>query len=216
MMIPPNSKLVMIGDSITDCGRQRPIGEAYADGLGNGYVSLVDALLCSTYPGHHIRVLNLGIGGNTVLDLEARWQSDVLDLRPDWLSVMIGINDVWRQFDSNPAPEQVITRERYTAVLEKLIGSTRPALKGLVLLTPYYIQPDRSDPMRAMMDQYGAVVRQVALKYNALFVDTQAALDDVMKDIPPLSLAQDRVHPALAGHMVLARAFLSTIGYEWA
>ena len=82
MMIPPNSKLVMIGDSITDCGRQRLIGEAYADGLGNGYVSLVDALLCSTYPGHHIRVLNLGIGGNTVLDLEARWQSDVLDLRP--------------------------------------------------------------------------------------------------------------------------------------
>jgi len=216
MMIPPKSKLVMIGDSITDCGRQRPIGEAYADGLGNGYVSLVDALLSSTYPGYHIRVLNLGIGGNTVLDLEARWQSDVLDLRPDWLSVMIGINDVWRQFDSNPAPDQVITRERYTSVLEKLIGSTRPALKGLVLLTPYYIQTDRSDPMRAMMDQYGAVVRQVALKYNALFVDTQAALDDVMKDIPPLSLAQDRVHPALAGHMVLARAFLSTIGYEWA
>lgn len=100
MHIEPNSKLLMIGDSITDCGRGQPVGEAFKDGLGNGYVSLVNALLTSTYPAHRIRVMNTGTSGNTVLDLAERWQTDVLALRPDWLSVMIGINDVWRQFDS--------------------------------------------------------------------------------------------------------------------
>jgi lysophospholipase L1-like esterase len=215
MLIEPKSKLVMIGDSITDCGRQYPIGEASNDGLGNGYVSLVDALLKATYPGLQIRVINTGIGGNTVLDLEKRWESDVTALKPDWLSVMIGINDVWRQFDSQQEPKEVISRERYETTLEKLLRRTRPKLKGMILLAPYFIEPDRTDPMRAMMDTYGEVVQQLAVKQHAIFVDSQASMDIAMKDIPPTALALDRVHLNLAGHMILARAFLSTIGYEW-
>jgi lysophospholipase L1-like esterase len=100
MLIQPNSKLVMIGDSITDCGRARPVGEGLFEALGKGYVSLVDASLQAKEARQRIRVVNMGTSGNTVRDLKARWQSDVFDLNPDWLSIMIGINDVWRQFDS--------------------------------------------------------------------------------------------------------------------
>src|SRR3954452_17883523 len=98
LRIQPNSKLLMIGDSITDCERARPVGEGLFAALGKGYVSLVDALLGATYPEREIRVVNMGSSGNTVRDLKSRWRTDVLDLRPDWLSMMIGINDVWRQF----------------------------------------------------------------------------------------------------------------------
>lgn len=215
MLIQPKSKLVMIGDSITDCGRGYPIGTAANNGLGDGYVSLVDSLLPVSYPDLQVRVMNLGIGGNTVIDLQMRWESDVTALEPDWLSVMIGINDVWRQFDSVQRPEQVISLEKYATTLEKLISKTRPTLKGLIMMTPYYLEPDRSDPMRAMMDAYGKIVYQLAVKYHAIFVDTQAAMDMAMQDIHPLALAQDRVHLNQAGHMFLARAFLSSVGYAW-
>jgi lysophospholipase L1-like esterase len=215
MLIEPNSKLLMIGDSITDCGRAFPIGETINDGLGNGYVSLLNALLMATYPGHQIQMVNMGTSGNTVLDLEARWESDVLGLNPDWLSVLIGINDVWRHFDPLPQTEALITREKYAHTLEKLVNRTRPKLKGLILMTPYFIEPNKLEPMRVMMDDFGVVVRMLAVNYHAIYVDTQAAMDVAMKDISPMSLALDRVHPNQIGHMILARAFLSAIGFEW-
>jgi lysophospholipase L1-like esterase len=79
MKISSNSTLLMIGDSITDCGRVRPVGESVGGDLGNGYVSLIHATLSATCPQLHIRIRNTGISGNTVRDLAARWQSDVLD-----------------------------------------------------------------------------------------------------------------------------------------
>lgn len=214
ILIEPGSKLVMIGDSITDCGRAFPVGEA-SSGLGNGYVSLVEALIRATYPAQCLRVVNMGTGGNTVLDLERRWEQDVLAQNPDWLSVMIGINDVWRQFDTPLQPEWHVPLERYAAVLEDLVQKTRPQLKGLVLLSPYLIELNRAEPMRAMMDRYGQAVREIAGRQNALFVDVQAAFDILLKENHPMSLAQDRIHPNLAGHAVIARAFLDAIGYEW-
>lgn len=215
MKISPKSKLVMIGDSITDCGRHRPIAEAPLASLGDGYVNLVNALLGATYPAHAIRVVNMGIGGDTVRDLKARWKSDVLDLRPDWLSIMIGINDVWRHFDNNPMPAGQISLEEYEQTLDGLIGAAGPGLKGLILLTPYYLQPDLADPMRVMMDKYRAAVHRLAKKYQATLVDTQTSFDLVLKDIDAGVLSTDRVHPNLTGHMILARAFLKEIGYTW-
>jgi lysophospholipase L1-like esterase len=215
MLIEPKSRLLMIGDSITDCGRALPIGEAINDGLGNGYVSQVNALINATYPAHQIRVLNTGVSGNTVLDLEARWGRDVLALRPDWLSVMIGINDVWRQFDSPLQAEWHVSLETYTTTLEKLIAQTRPKLKGLVMLSPYFIEPNKSEPMRALMDRYGAAMKNIAERHEAIFVDTQAAFDAAMKHIHPMTLALDRVHPGQVGHALLTRAFLTAIGYQW-
>lgn len=215
LCLESGTKLVMIGDSITDCERARPIGEGLFNALGKGYVSLVDSLLQATYPERNIRVVNMGTSGNTVRDLEARWQTDVVDLKPDWLSIMIGINDVWRQFDTPWQPEWAVTLDEYRPTLERLVAQTRPQVKGLVLLTPYVIEPNPTDPMRAMMDRYGAVVRELASQYDAVFVDTQAAFNSAMSHIHPTGIAWDRIHPGQVGHMVLARVFLSAIGYDW-
>ncbi len=215
MKLDKHSKLVMIGDSITDAGRAQPAGEGLFDALGRGYVSLVDALLGAAYPDSGIRVVNMGTGGNTVRDLEARWQTDVLDKRPDWLSVMIGANDIWRQFDSPRQPEGHVLPDEYERTLDGLIALTLPLVKNIVLMTPFYIEPNRADLMRARTDEYGAIVRHLSEKHGTLFVDTQAAFDVVLTTYYPATLAWDRVHPNQTGHMVLARAFLAAVDFNW-
>lgn len=213
MKLERNDKLVMIGDSITDCGRQRPVGDGSSEALGNGYVSLVNAILQATRPDLKIRVINMGISGNTVRDLKKRWESDVMALKPDWVSIMIGINDVWRQFDRPLAPETHVYPDEYEATLDELVRRTAPQVKGIVLMTPFYLEPNRSDPMRAMMDRYGEIVRRTAERHGTLFADTQAAFDRVLQHLYPAALAWDRVHPNATGHYVLARAFLEAVGF---
>jgi lysophospholipase L1-like esterase len=213
MRIDPGSKLIMIGDSVTDCDRGRPVGEGLFGAIGNGYVNYVQGSLMAAYPESRIRVVNMGTSGNTVRNLKARWTTDVLDLKPDWLSIMIGINDVWRQFDVPLQKELHVDLEEYRETLAELVSLTKPLLKGLVLMTPYYIEPNRSDAMRAMMDKYGAAVKEIAEKHGTFFVDTQAAFDKVLTHYHPNAFAWDRVHPNNVGHMILARAFLQAIGF---
>jgi lysophospholipase L1-like esterase len=208
--IEPESALLFIGDSVTDCGRSRPVGEG-PRGLGHGYVAEVRASLASLRPDPGVRVLNTGVSADTVRNLAFRWEADVLALAPDWLSVMIGINDVWRQFDGKDAAQAVMPDE-YERVYEGLLARTRPRLKGLVLLAPYVVQDMRSDPMRRRMDEYGSIVRALAARHGALFVDAQAALDAALSGSDYTELAGDRVHPTPRGHRVLADAFLGAIG----
>lgn len=215
MKLAAHDKLVMIGDSITDAGRAKPVGEGLFNATGTGYVALVDALLTAAYPQLGVRVANVGCSGNTVRDLKARWQTDVLDLRPAWLSVMIGINDVWRQFDLPRQPECHVLLPEYEQTLDQLLATTRPRLQGLVLITPYLIEPNRQDAMRQTMDRYGAAVKRLAQKHEAVFVDTQAAFDTVLEHMHPMALAWDRVHPGYNGHMIIARAFLKGLGFAW-
>ncbi|MUG43705.1 SGNH/GDSL hydrolase family protein [Paenibacillus woosongensis] len=215
MLLEKGQKLLFIGDSITDCERQRPDGEGLFSALGKGYVALVDALLQSVYPELGIRVVNKGNSGNTVRDLQERWQEDVLDQKPDWLSIMIGINDVWRQYDTPLITEWHVYAEEYEKTLRDLVAKTKPQLEGLVLMTPFYLEPNPEDKMRKTMDEYGAIVKKVAADTGAVFVDTQAAFNVVLEELYPATLAWDRVHPSYTGHMVLARAFLKEVGFEW-
>ncbi len=215
MLIAPRSKLLFIGDSITDCGRNRPVAEGLFDPLGKGYVAQVAAILGATYPECPLRVVNMGCSGNTVRDLKARWQSDVVDLKPDWLSIMIGTNDVWRQFDSPLFPEAAVQPEEYERLLDTLVASTKPLVKGIVLMTPFYAEPSTTDAMRARMDQYGAIVLALAKKHGVIGVNTQTAFDRALKHQHSSNLSWDRVHPNAIGHMLLARAFLDAIGYVW-
>ena len=213
MNLTDGQTILFTGDSITDCDRARPVGEG--PWLGNGYVAQVNALLEACYPQRRIRVLNTGIGGNRVTDLEARWQADVLSHQPDWLSIMIGINDVWRQFDGANDPDQVDIA-RYEATYRRLLTQTRPQLSGgLILMTPFFIEANRADPMRAMMDEYSAVVAQLASEFDAIFVDTQAAYDHYLTYRPTQSLCGDRIHPNQSGHMLMARAFLAAVQFKW-
>lgn len=206
MKLENKQTLLFTGDSITDCARRRPLGEG--GGLGEGYVAMVDSLLSANCPQNSIRVLNTGISGNRVTDLEARRQADILDHEPDWLSVMIGINDVWRQFDNFNNPDQVDI-SLFELTYRKLLDKVRSKLKGLVLMTPFYIEVNPSDPMRLRLDRYSAVVERLAAEFDAVFVNVQADFDHYLKYRPTQSLCGDRVHPNKTGHMIIAKAFLA-------
>lgn len=215
LIVKPGQTLVMIGDSITDCERKRPYGEGLFGGIGKGYVALVDALVQTRYPDRGVRIVNMGTSGNTVRDLKTRWGKDVMELKPDWVSIMIGINDVWRQFDQPTIRESHVYIEEYEATLEELVSQTSPQVEGIVLMSPFYIEPNSTDPMRETMDRYGDVVRKLAASRGIRFVDTQAAFDALTAHQYPATLAWDRVHPNTAGHMAIARAFLDAVDFEW-
>ena len=214
MIFEKGDTLVFIGDSISDYDRKRPIGEGLFNGWGTSYVANVGALLGCMYPEMDIRVKTVGSSGNQVRDLDARWQTDVLDQKPDWVSVLIGINDVWRQFDSPLLTEQHVPIEEYEATYEKLIQETLPHVKGMILMTPFFMEPNKQDSMRAMMDKYGAVVKKLAEKYNLVFVDLQEGWDRLFQHMHPCNIAWDRIHPNQTGHMYIAKQFLAAVGAE--
>ena len=216
MLIEANSRLVFIGDSITDAGRDKNLdGEGRGTAYGGGYVNLIHAHMMTTYPERRIRSINMGISGNTVRDLDNRWQRDVTDKNPDWLSIMIGINDVWRQFDMAMVPECQVHLDEYKETLTRLVSQTRPTVKGMVLATPYFIESVREDAMRVRMDQYGAVVKELASEYDCILVDTQAAFDHHLQYFHSANLGWDRVHQSSPGHMIIAKAWLQAVGYSW-
>lgn len=215
MLIQAHSRVVMTGDSITDCGRNRPVGMSSDDGLGWGYVAFLDALVAVTRPELKLEFLNTGVSGDTVRDLAARWERDVAALRPDWLSVMIGINDVWRQFDTDPSVLRPVLEDEYRTTLRRLLGDIRPRLKGLVVMLPFYLELTPGEPMRVKRDAYAAIAMEVATEVNAVVVDTQAALEALLPHRSRVLLAPDGVHPTRIGHMALARTWLEAVGFAW-
>jgi lysophospholipase L1-like esterase len=215
MSLARNSRIVMTGDSITDCGRARPVGDSRAGTLGDGYVSIVDRVLAAVRPEMQLHVLNTGMSGNTVRELRARWREDVMALKPDWLSVMIGINDVWRQFDTDPALLRPVCVAEYRLTLEALLNEARGVAKGVIVMLPFYLEAATHDPMRAMRDVYADAARQVAANVGAIVVDTQAAFNAVLPHRGRETLAPDGVHPTPLGHMILAMAWLKAIGLQW-
>ncbi|WP_456274661.1 SGNH/GDSL hydrolase family protein [Bacillus sp. AK031] len=215
MKLTNGEKLLFIGDSVTDCDRAKPEGEGVPGALGTGYVSFIDGLLQAVYPRLRIRVVNKGINGHTVRDLKKRWQEDVTLQQPDCLSIMIGINDVWRQFDTPFIKDGHVYIDEYENSLRELVGEAKLTVKKVVLMTPFYLESNTEDPMRTAMDQYGLVVKAIAREEGCHLVDTQAAFNELLKDMYPAAIAWDRVHPSTTGHMVLARAFLKEIGFDW-
>lgn len=211
MLIDNGQKIVFIGDSVTDDGRARPIGEGLFGALGNGYVRLIDAFFNYDYPDRLIRVVNMGISGNTSRDLLARWKTDVTDLNPDWVVLCIGFNDVWRQFDSPAMTESGVFPEEYRKNLEKIASLTTAKT---IWMTPYYLEANESDPMRRRMDEYGAIMKSVAKERGIPCIDLQAAFADLLQYRYPAFITWDRVHPGSVGSMVIARAFLKEIGFE--
>ncbi|MFC5404013.1 SGNH/GDSL hydrolase family protein [Cohnella soli] len=215
MLLQKGEKLLFIGDSVTDCERQRPDGEGLFGAQGKGYVSIVDAFLQAVYPELGIRVVNMGVSGNTAVNLQERWEQDVIARKPDWLSIMIGINDVWRQYDLPAIKEWHVYADRYEATLRELVSRTKDQVGRIVLMTPFYLESNKNDAMRRTMDEYGAIVKKIAEDEGTLFVDTQAAFDRVLEHLYSATLAWDRVHPSQAGHAVLARAFLNAVEFDW-
>ena len=207
MLFEPHQTIVFIGDSITDAERT-----GSAAPYGDGYVHLVDLLLGAHHPELALRTINRGVSGDTVRHLAARWERDVLAQRPHWLSIMVGINDVWRAFSDEP--HEVVPLGEYDATLRDLIAQARAHGARVIVMTPFLIQPDRRDVMRWQTDLYAAAVRRIAADTDAVLVDTQAAFDAALERHPANHWSGDRVHPSVAGHALLARTWLEAVGVE--
>lgn len=221
MKIKSGQHLMLVGDSVTDMGRIRsPQGtpsEGFAEQLGHGYPRAVCGLLNACYPERLIRVTNTGDSGNNIRALKERWERDVLAHRPDWVGLMIGINDVWRQFDSPHKPFNHVPPEEYESTLRELVARTLPQLSGgMVLMTPFFLEPNRNDPMRRRVDEYGEIVRRTAREYGTLLADTQVAFDRILAHRYSGMIAWDRVHPNLIGATVLARVLLEALDFDYA
>ena len=121
MIFKDLDRIVFAGDSVTDMGSKQPVGEGLFDNVGRGYVRVVENLLATVYPEVRVRITNSGISGNTSRDLKERFDRDVVDLKPDWVSICIGINDVWRQYDSPAIPDDAVFLEEYEKNMEEMI-----------------------------------------------------------------------------------------------
>ena len=201
------------GDSITDCGRSREYANLRPGaGLGAGYPTLIAARLFCDHPETEWNIMNRAISGNRVVDLYARWKIDTLNLKPDVLSIMIGVNDTWHE----KANQNGVEVPRYARIYRELLEwtkSTLPAIK-LVLLEPYVLDfgavgPDWIDEINARRQ----VVRELAKDFGAVLIPTQDILDEASKRASKEYWLADGVHPLLAGHQLIADAWLKAVKF---
>ena len=204
--------VVFIGDSITDCGRRdraRPFGD--------GYVRLVIELITARYPERKISYVNRGISGDVITGLQRRWDEDVLQHDPDWVSVLIGINDLHRFFwpDSPEAVDIDTYRQGYEDCLGRL---KRQCRAGLILLEPFYIcnEPRPGSIEQAVLQQlpqYISVVEELARQYEARHVPLHEVFQKQLQFRLPDIFCPEPVHPNHAGHSVIAEAWLNAMGW---
>ena len=215
MIFQDYDRIVFAGDSVTDMGSAQPVGEGLNDNAGRSYVRIIENMLSAFYPEVRVRVTTAGISGNTSRDLLERFERDVVALNPDWVSICIGINDVWRQFDTPAMPDYQVMPEEYEENLEKMIAMIPKKVKGVFILTPYYMEPNRADKMRARMDEYVAICKKLAEKHSFTLVDFQKVYEDYCKIRHSSYIAWDRVHPNQVGATLMARAFLKTCDFDY-
>lgn len=215
MIFESGERVVFIGDSVTEYGHGKPVGEGLFEGVGSGYVRTIENFINAFYPERTIRISNAGISGNNILDLKNRWDTDLLDLHPDWVSICIGINDVWRQFDSPALKEQHVNPEMFEKTYRELLDRTLPRVKGVILMTPYYIENQTGDIMRSRMDTYTEIVLKLAAEYRLRCVNLQTMFDRFLQYRHSSFLAWDRVHPSPAGCFLIGVEFLRNIGFDF-
>ncbi len=215
MIFENNDRIVFAGDSVTDMGSTQPVGEGLFDNLGRSYVRIVENYLVTGYPELNIRITNSGISGNTSRDLLERFDRDVVSLKPDWVSICIGINDVWRQFDTPAMLDCQVQPDEYEKNVEEMILRVKDKVKGIFILSPYYMEPNREDKMRARMDEYGAICRRLAEKHGCRFVDFQKMYEDFCKIRHSSCIAWDRVHPNQMGATLMAKEFLRQCDFDF-
>ena len=213
MKLNKGETILFIGDSITDCsrGRQEDIYAWAPQHHGTSYVADVEAELLISYTDLKIKVLNRGTADNTVRDLKERWQKDVLDWQPDWVFVFIGINDVWKQFQYPNVADRWIQPEEYERTYRELIERTKPAVRQMVLVTPYYLELNRAEPMRIRIEEYADIVRRLAQEYDLEIVDLQPAWDELLTRMYSQQIAYDRVHPNHMGHVYIAKQIMKLL-----
>lgn len=197
------------GDSITDWGRGN-----YEDphATGCGYPRILEAEL--TAENGDCEVLNCGISGNRVVDLLARWKKDCLNLKPDVITILIGVNDVWHELGECNGVDTPLFEEVYRILLRE----TKAALPDarIVLMGAYVMHGPATDPeWETFNGEVGArreATRRLAEEFGTVYVDLQQVFDEAQKKFPASRWSGDGVHPTAAGHEIIARAWMEAVG----
>lgn len=212
------------GDSITDCGRDRKAAEGKfsfkkligkSEVLGNGYPLLVTRELESKNPGKYSFV-NRGVSGDRILDVYARIVKDIIKLKPDYMSLLIGVNDVWHEL----LCDNGTTAKRYEKVYDILIQELKeefPELK-IIILEPFVLQgkatksvpedPHRYESFRKGVEEMASIAKALAEKHNLKFVPLQAKFDEEAKKCSAQEMLADGVHPTQRGHELIRNEWI--------
>ncbi len=215
MIFENYDRIVFAGDSVTDMGSVKPVGEGLGDNVGRGYVRVLENMFAAYYPEVFLRITNSGISGNTSRDLLERYDRDVVDLKPDWVSICIGINDVWRQFDSPAILDSHVLPDEYERNVEEMILRVKDNVKGIFILSPYIMEPNREDAMRKRMDEYVAISKKLAQKHGCIFVDFQKMYEEYCQIRYSGYIAWDRIHPNQIGATLMAKEFLKYCDFDY-
>lgn len=196
------ARILFQGDSVTDGARGRNADPNHI--LGHGYVFITAARHGAAFPDLKLDFINRGISGNTVLDLEKRWQQDTLDLKPDVLSILIGVNDNMK----------AVPLDQYEKVYDKLITDAKtanPKLK-LVLCEPF-VKP--TGKIEEDIRKRQEIVARLAEKHGAALVHFQRVFDDAAKRAPADYWVWDYVHPTYRGHQLMADEWERVVREFW-
>jgi len=210
--IKPGSTVLFTGDSITDAGRR----DAHFP-LGNGYAHMIVDLITARYPDHKLKFINTGISGNTVRDLYNRWTDDVIRHQPDWVSIMIGINDVHRWI--NKVEGQSVSPEEYADLYPKILDRLKKETKAqLVLIEPFYMSIDaepgsyRSN-VQDKLKAYRATAEKMSKQYKARYIRFHDMYQRLLRQHASDRFCNEPVHPNLSGHLTMAHEWLKAVGW---
>lgn len=206
-------KILFFGDSITDAGRNRE-GDFKQANYGYGYVRAVAGALLSENPLEY-QIINRGISGNRVVDLYARIKSDLWNLQPDVLSILIGVNDVWHEVGNRNGVEL----DRFEKVYRMLLEDTKAKLPNvkIILLEPFVLKGTATQERYEEfleVKKYAKVVAKLAKEYGACFVPLQEKFDDAAAKYGAEAYLSDGVHPAVAGSQLIADEWLKVFKKE--
>lgn len=211
-LIKPGDTILFQGDSITDAGRKRDVTKPNSQvALGHGYAWLAAAELLVGLPEAKVKLFNRGNSGNKVYQLAERWKADCLDLKPDVLSILIGVNDFWHTLDGTYKG----TLETYEKDYRALIKQTKDALPQvkLVICEPFALMAGKvNEKWFPKYDAYRAAAKRVADESGAVFVPFQSMFDTASKVAPPALWAADGVHPTSDGAALMASRWLNVVG----
>ncbi len=207
----PGARILFQGDSITDSGRKRGVAKANDQAaLGNGYVFLAAAQLLVDYPQAGYQVYNRGVSGNKVYQLAERWQADCVDLKPDVLSILIGVNDIWHWLSGNYDGTVDTYRDDYRALLER----TRRELPDtkLVICEPFVLRTGAvNGKWFPNFDGFRSVAKTMAEEFADVWVPFQSMFDEAAQFAAPSYWAGDGVHPTAAGAAMMAHAWRQAV-----
>jgi len=204
-----NSVILFQGDSITDANRDRNNMEPNnLQAFGNGYVSLVASQLLFDNPSKNLKIYNKGISGNKVFQLADRWDKDCIELKPDVLSIMVGVNDFWHTLTNGYKG----TIQTYKVDYVKLLQRTKTAFPDiqLIIVEPYAVKGIKSvdDKWYPFFEDYQHAAQDMANQFDAFYIPLQQIFDKAQQAMPGKYWTGDGVHPTLAGAKIMSAAWL--------